>query len=589
MFKNLRYLFSVLLLAVFSMSASATEVIFDFTGENQYGSGVSPSSANDFISINFANGDVSLGVTGARYWYNANGNTLRIYKAQNSTMTVAVPAGKVVTSIVIEANAACFSNVNSGTYSFESGVGTWTGSAQSVEFSTVPANAQIKTVTVTYGDATGVTVNAPTFNVESGTEVTKGSTVTISAGTGLKIIYTTDGTNPSLENGTLVESNSVDVTINDAVTIKAIAVDANNNTSSVATASYTVPFEITDGVFVFAESNYGSGIQYVTDGFESDPSTWTAGNVTMVVANRYRLWSNDKTLRVYKEGTIEEVNYDAATITFSVPAGNVITKIVSNPVLVNFTVNKGVIEEGVWTGSANEVVFTATGTTNFKTITVTYEAGEEDPVLTVDVTDAGYATLYSADYSVVVPEGVRAFTARIATSERQTKIIEEGVSYEEGDVIPAGEAVIIEAAAGQYDLFEGTAYTAPDPDNLLHGDVDATNMTCFAASTPAGQLTTDDYYYYGLANDVNINGVGFYWRAEGGAPFVNGENKAYLAVLKNDAAGVKAFFFGETTGIKAIENGQLTIDGAVYNLNGQRVNPTQRGIYIVNGKKVVVK
>ena len=47
---------------------------------------------------------------------------------------------------------------------------------------------------------------------------------------------------------------------------------------------------------------------------------------------------------------------------------------------------------------------------------------------------------------------------------------------------------------------------------------------------------------------------------------------------------------GVVTGIVTIENGQLTIDnGAVYNLNGQRVNATQRGIYIVNGKKVVIK
>ncbi len=45
---------------------------------------------------------------------------------------------------------------------------------------------------------------------------------------------------------------------------------------------------------------------------------------------------------------------------------------------------------------------------------------------------------------------------------------------------------------------------------------------------------------------------------------------------------------GETTGIKVIDNGQWTIDN-YYNLNGQRVDTPTKGVYIVNGKKVVIK
>ena len=47
---------------------------------------------------------------------------------------------------------------------------------------------------------------------------------------------------------------------------------------------------------------------------------------------------------------------------------------------------------------------------------------------------------------------------------------------------------------------------------------------------------------------------------------------------------------GETTGIKAIENGTLKIENdAYYNLNGQRVENPGKGLYISNGKKVVIK
>lgn len=45
---------------------------------------------------------------------------------------------------------------------------------------------------------------------------------------------------------------------------------------------------------------------------------------------------------------------------------------------------------------------------------------------------------------------------------------------------------------------------------------------------------------------------------------------------------------GDVTSIDAIDNGQFATD-AIYNLSGQRVNKAQKGIYIVNGKKVVVK
>ena len=49
-------------------------------------------------------------------------------------------------------------------------------------------------------------------------------------------------------------------------------------------------------------------------------------------------------------------------------------------------------------------------------------------------------------------------------------------------------------------------------------------------------------------------------------------------------------FEEETTGIKSIDNGQLTIDnGAVYDLQGRRVKNPKRGLYILSGKKVVIK
>ena len=44
-----------------------------------------------------------------------------------------------------------------------------------------------------------------------------------------------------------------------------------------------------------------------------------------------------------------------------------------------------------------------------------------------------------------------------------------------------------------------------------------------------------------------------------------------------------------TTGISAIDNGQLIMDNVYYDLSGLRVAQPTKGLYIVNGKKVVIK
>ena len=64
--------------------------------------------------------------------------------------------------------------------------------------------------------------------------------------------------------------------------------------------------------------------------------------------------------------------------------------------------------------------------------------------------------------------------------------------------------------------------------------------------------------------------------------------------LGNEQAGARSQILkieGEATGLKAIDNSQLTIDnGAWYTIDGRKVTaPTKKGIYIQNGKKVVVK
>ena len=63
-----------------------------------------------------------------------------------------------------------------------------------------------------------------------------------------------------------------------------------------------------------------------------------------------------------------------------------------------------------------------------------------------------------------------------------------------------------------------------------------------------------------------------------------------LTEVDESYSRVALLFEEETTGIKSIDNGQLTIDnGAVYDLQGRRVAKPSRGLYIMGNKKVLIK
>lgn len=105
---------------------------------------------------------------------------------------------------------------------------------------------------------------------------------------------------------------------------------------------------------------------------------------------------------------------------------------------------------------------------------------------------------------------------------------------------------------------------------------------------PASEEMTGTYTFYKLAYDDYDakTGLGFYWGAENGGVFTVKAGTAYLAVP--NAVSVKGFLLdGTPTAIEGVEAENNT--DVIYNLSGQRVQKAQRGLYIVNGKKFMVK
>ena len=197
-----------------------------------------------------------------------------------------------------------------------------------------------------------------------------------------------------------------------------------------------------------------------------------------------------------------------------------------------------------------------------------------DEDVTVTVSDAGWATMYLGE-AVHVPAGVNAY---IVTGVENGYLIKEQIA--EGEAIPANTGILLENK-GEYNFAKTVTYNVTFATNLLAGTLTDTEIT-----------KEEGKSYYILANGEE--GIGFYnpVLGEDETKFNNAANKAYLLVPESVATEVAcySFRFGEgTTGIEEItENREQST--VIYDLIGRRVEAvTAPGIYVVNGRKVLVK
>ncbi len=126
-------------------------------------------------------------------------------------------------------------------------------------------------------------------------------------------------------------------------------------------------------------------------------------------------------------------------------------------------------------------------------------------------------------------------------------------------------------------IFTGTAGTSYDIPVVATGtNISTTNL--LVASDGTSNVTDAYVLSGGKFHPVQAAGI------------VIPAGKAYLPAGSISSAHALDIVFGdETTGIKAVENAQPILDGAFYNLAGQRVAQPTKGLYIVNGKKVIIK
>ena len=185
-----------------------------------------------------------------------------------------------------------------------------------------------------------------------------------------------------------------------------------------------------------------------------------------------------------------------------------------------------------------------------------------DATETVSVSEAGFAT-YATTNNVVVPSDVKVMTVTVNEGNSTITLNE----IEAGAVIPAGTGILVKAAQGNHDFVVTSKEGAKLENNsLVAATTDVpSNGTTYFALTKIG-----DKVGFALVE----NGI------------VIPAGKAYLEVP--GALGAKFFSLdGEATGINSVKTAKA--DGAYYTLEGVKTTKPVKGLYIHNGKKIVVK
>ena len=257
-------------------------------------------------------------------------------------------------------------------------------------------------------------------------------------------------------------------------------------------------------------------------------------------------------IREYVEGTNEEIQASQIFATLSYATQS-----------VEFTLDK---ETDLIINGANAYDYT-----NNKDTEKTNQSEDFDYVVvkaslpateTVSVSEAGYAT-YATTNNVIVPSDVEVMTVKV--NDDKTSITLHNVAA--GTLIPANTGILVKAAAGNHDF----VVTSDKCETLANNDLKAATE----------DVTSVDDKFFALTKQGDK--VGFALVANG---VVIPAGKAYLEV----PAATTAKFFGldgEATGINSVKTAKA--DGAYYTLEGVKTTKPVKGLYIHNGKKIVVK
>jgi hypothetical protein len=243
------------------------------------------------------------------------------------------------------------------------------------------------------------------------------------------------------------------------------------------------------------------------------------------------------------------------------------------------------IDEGYQSaGNIYTIKVTSAHNTQFTEITVY----KKSAFVELSVSDAGYRTYCDADALNfnVASEGLKAYIVEGVDAEGSTNLVLKEVSK-----VPKKTGVLLEAE-------EGTYYVAKEAVKAEEEEATEESYDNVSTNKLVGVTEAKEVDPTIIVLMDGEKGVGFYKTSK---TFTVGAHTAYLplstleTVASTEGDGVKLMnlygFDDDTpTGITVINAEQLSgKDTVIYSLSGQRVSRVVKGLYIVNGKKVMVK
>lgn len=421
------------------------------------------------------------------------------------------------------------------------------------------------------------------------------------ASAGAKIHYAIDGT-------ATAESDVYDgtpITISgkndgEKIILHAVVVDEYGNVGTEKYCTYTYSDAI---IFDFTANPNVWGIEPTNDNTVSntDGKTLEVAGVVLTTASGTGTYktciygTSSYTLRMYKDGSsitlTAPANYEITSVTFTGSSLNNL-KEETTGTAVSTTNNK-------WEGSAQAITFIASGSCQIKTISVTLKKMPAPTTGTFTFTaqdaEGNYYATFSTDHYIVFPEEVELSTVTginedgtlmyFVKTPDETPVTDE-VGSVKGSLVPKNTGVLLKSSKAEVTYYFPTS------------DVTGSIISWFKPVTNEDGTFEgrEGYKYYKLAYDnyTDKTGLGFYWGAENGAPFKSKKGLAVLEVPETTTSGAAPTHFligGGTDGISNVKSDvKADKDGVIYNIAGQRVNAaTKPGLYIIGGKKVVVK
>lgn len=412
------------------------------------------------------------------------------------------------------------------------------------------------------------------------------------------ILYTLDGTDPSLENNA-PKKYTEPIQISATTTLKAVSYATNGTTyeySPIATATYTKQGD--DPIVIWSED--WSAFKEGNKPTKGENATYVCkdGASATKIYNGTSAGGVSPELLINKKGgslaiTINDLKgaNEGLIFTFKANSSNKTNFIVSadNATKIDSTTVQGAsakkfirtyifaLDEG-----ATSLTITLNNSSSDNVRVDDLELSTYSGVGSFKITEAGYGTYYSSK-AYTMPEGVKGYT--ITGNEGTSLVMNE--AYAAGAVVPAKTALVVEGAANKYYTLVAESTELTPDNNKLHGSDEA--ETTYVDGT--------DVKYYKLSYNNEGNNLGFYWGSENGAAFTNGAHKAYLALdsetLLSQSRGFSLadLAHGVTTGINTTVK-SATQSNFIYDLNGRRINSLNgaaKGVYIMNCQKVLVK